>query len=240
MVTAFQIDQMIKELKEYKRKYIKKSFGDLDESGTRIMINAFLTQVLGYKELDEIKTEYSIRGEYADYVIQTARKKQFVVEVKSIQIDINDKHLRQSLSYAANEGIDWILLTNGKQFQIYRVLFEKPMRTKLVFDLRLDEISNGEIRKYAEELVVFTKSRVLMNEHELFWQRRIALDPQNISKLLYCEDILKIVRRELKKSTGMYFDDNSIKDALIKAINCSSNTEKIKYRPNKKAVAATN
>jgi hypothetical protein len=232
MATTYQIEQVFKELKEYKRKYIKKSFGDLDESGTRIMINAFLTQVLGYKELDEIKTEYSIRGEYADYVIQTARKKQFVVEVKSIQIDINDKHLRQSLTYAANEGIDWILLTNGRQVQIYRVLFEKPMKTKLLLDMHLEDALNNDLKKYAEELVSFTKSRVLRNEHELYWQRKIALDPLNISKLLYCEDVLKVIRRELKKSTGMYFDDDSIKDALIKAISNSSETLKMKYRSN--------
>jgi hypothetical protein len=232
MATQLQIEQMVKQLKDYKRKYIKKTFSDLDESGTRIMINAFLTQVLGYTELDEIKTEYNIRGEYADYVIQTARKKQFVVEVKSIQIDINEKHLRQSLTYAANEGIDWIFLTNGRQVQVYRVLFEKPMKTKLLIDMRLDTMASGDIKKYAEELVVFTKSRVLRNEHELFWQRKIALDPQNISKLLYCEDVLKVVRRELKKTTGMYFDDNSIKDALIKAIHYSSEVSNIRYRSN--------
>ena len=230
MATQYQIEQLFKELKSYKNKYLKKSFMDLDESGTRIMINSFLTQVLGYKELDEIKTEYNIRGEYADYVIQTARKKQFVVEVKSIQIDINEKHLRQSLSYAANEGIDWIRLTNGRQFQIYRVLFEKPIKTKLVIDSDLSILANGELKKLAEKLVFFTKNRILKNEHELLWQRLTALDPENISKLLYCEDVLKIIRRELKKTAGIYFDDDSIRGALIKTIQHSSEIEKLKYR----------
>lgn len=233
MATEYQIDQTFKELKAYKSKYLKKSFLDLDESGTRIMINSFLTQVLGYKELDEIKTEYSIRGEYADYVIQTARKKQFIVEVKSIQLDISDKHLRQSLSYAANEGIDWILLTNGRQIQIYRVLFEKPIKTKSVLDFDLTTLTNGDLRKVAEKLVVFTKGRILKNEHELLWQKLTALDPHNISKIIYCEDVLKIMRRELKKSTGMYFNDVSIKDALLKLIQRPSETEKLKYRPRK-------
>jgi hypothetical protein len=70
------------------------------------MINSLLTDILGYKELEEAKTEYRIRFEYADYVIQVKRKKHFVVEVKPIAIDLSEGHLRQSLSYAANEGID--------------------------------------------------------------------------------------------------------------------------------------
>lgn len=115
MATENQIKQAEKSLRDYRKKYLtKKQNLELDESATRLMVNFFLTGVLGYIELDDIKTEYNIRGEYADYVIQLARKKHIVIEVKSIQLDLNDRHLRQSLSYAANEGIDWIILFNGR------------------------------------------------------------------------------------------------------------------------------
>src|SRR3989344_3361311 len=119
MATTNQLLQLKNRLTTYKKKYLKKEFTSLDESATRIMINSFLTDILGYKELEEIKTEYRIRYEYADYVVQLKRKKHFVVEAKAIEIDINDKHLRQSLGYAANEGIDWIVLMNGRQIQLY-------------------------------------------------------------------------------------------------------------------------
>ena len=128
MATERQKQQFEKRLREYRKKYLtKKQNLELDESATRIMVNYFLTDVLGYTELDDIKTEYAIKGGYADYVIQLARKKHFVVEVKSIQIDLNAHHLRQSRGYAADEGIDWILLFNGKQIQLYRVIFGKPI-----------------------------------------------------------------------------------------------------------------
>jgi len=230
MSTEFQVAKVLQALKKYKRKYIKKQYNDLDESATRIMINAFLTEVLGYQELDEIKTEYNIRGEYADYVIQLARKKQFVVEVKSIQIDISDKHLRQSLSYAANEGIDWIILTNGRNFQFYRVMFEKPIKSVLLIDIVLENATPNDLKNCASNIVSFTKNGVQKNEPEQFWQRSIALSPVNISKLLYCEDVLRVVRRELKKSTGIYFDDVSIKDALINTIHCAVDNGNIRYK----------
>ena len=103
MATENQIQTLRNGLKEYKKKYLRKEFSSLDESATRIMTNYFLTELLGYLELVEIKTEYRIRSEYADYVVQLKRKKHFVVEVKSIDLDLNERHLRQSLSYAANE-----------------------------------------------------------------------------------------------------------------------------------------
>lgn len=85
MPTQYQTRQLEKRLREYRKKYLtRKENLDLDESATRLMVNYFLTEVLSYIELEDIKTEYNIRGEYADYVIQLARKKHFVIEVKSI------------------------------------------------------------------------------------------------------------------------------------------------------------
>ena len=134
MATEHQRAQLEKQLREYRKKYLGKNKPtDMNESGTRISVNEFLQDVLGYAFGDEIKTEYAIKGEYADYVIQLKRKKHFVVEVKAMEIDLNERHLRQALAYASNEGIDWILLFNGRQVQLYRVIFGKPIRTHLVF-----------------------------------------------------------------------------------------------------------
>ena len=230
MATSTQIYKCLESLKLYKKKYIKKQFSDLDESATRIMINSFLTDVLGYKELDDIKTEYNIRGEYADYVVQLKRKKQFIVEVKSIELDLNERHLRQSLAYATNEGIDWIILTNGKSFQFYRVMFEKPIRTEKVITIDFTDASPKMMKEFAETLVLFTKKSVMKDEHELYWQRSIALSPYNMAKLLYCDDVIKILKRELKKTTGIYFEPEIIKNSLLGCINTEIGTEAFRYK----------
>jgi hypothetical protein len=150
MATENQLKILKDKIKIYKRKYLKKEFSNLDEAATRIMTNSFLTEVLGYTELEEIKTEFRIKSEYADYVIQIKRKKHFVVEVKAISIDINEKHLRQSVSYAANEGIDWILLLNGREIQLYRLNFGKPITTTLIYKI---DLLNAEDLKKSPELI---------------------------------------------------------------------------------------
>lgn len=213
MATEHQRLQLEKRLREYRKKYLtKKANMELDESATRLMVNYFLTGVMGYVELDDIKTEYNIRGEYADYVIQLARKKHFVIEVKSIQIDLNDRHLRQSTSYAANEGIDWILLFNGKQIQLYRVIFAKPISVHKVFDFDLSELSN--MKSAAEHLVHLTKPSVTKGEMEMYWKRFDALTPSSLIKTIYTADVIKAIRLKLKKSSGINFDQNDVLDAV--------------------------
>lgn len=212
MATQHQINQLDKKLKEYRKRYLRKRYADLDESATRIMINSLLTEVLGYKELEEIKTEYRIRGEYADYVIQLARKKHFVVEVKAVQLDLSEKHLRQSIGYAANEGIDWIILTNGWQIELYKVLFGKPISVKKVFSFNLNDAS--DVKAAPELLVYLTKKSVEKKEIDQFWHRFEALEPNNLYKNLYSIEVVRFLRKVLKTKTGLYFSESDILDSV--------------------------
>jgi predicted type IV restriction endonuclease len=224
MATDNQLQALATSIKNYKKRYLRKEFADLDESATRIMVNNFLTEILGYKELEEIKTEYRIRSEYADYVVQLKRKKHFVIEVKSIQIDLNEKHLRQSLSYAANEGIDWILLLNGRQIQLYRVNFGKPVTTTLIYSL--DLLKNEDLKKAPGYIWYLTKKAVERGELETFWRRSNALQLENLGKLLYSDEIVKRLRNDLKSETGIYFQLEDVSSALYELI-----TSSVKIRP---------
>src|SRR5436190_15526888 len=122
MLTKSKKTKLFGQLKSYNKQFLRSKREELDESGTRLMINSFLTDVLGYIAIEEVKTEYMIRGTYADYVIQTKGVRHFLVEVKSLSLALSDKHLRQAINYGANEGIEWAMLTNGKCFEFYKIL----------------------------------------------------------------------------------------------------------------------
>ena len=231
MATDNQLLELKEKIKIYKRKYLRKEFNSVDESGTRIMINSFLTEVLGYKELEEIKTEYRIRGEYADYVVQLKRKKHFVIEVKSIQLDLNDKHLRQSLNYAANEGIDWILLLNGRQLELYRVNFGKPISSTLIYSI--DFLNNDEFKKCAELLWYLSRRAVEKGDLEQFWKRTSVLQLENLAKVVYTEEIVRKIRNDLKTKSGIYFQLTDVADALYEVITQKVVFQKPKFRVKK-------
>jgi len=201
-------------IKDYKKKFLDKPLGELDESGTRLLINHFLTEMLGYETLSEVKTEYMIKGTYADYVIQIGGKRHFLVEVKALSLNLSANHLRQSINYGANEGIDFVLLTNGRVFELYKVLFEKPISHELVFSLNLSDLSN--IKGTAEQLQYLHKDSVLKKGLEVLWDRHSALSPKNLSKLLFSSEVVLFLQKELKKKHNIKFEDINIQNAVKK------------------------
>src|SRR5258708_3643311 len=164
-------------LKYYCKKYLNGKSSELDESGTRLMINSFLTDVLCFAPIDEVKTEYMIRGTYADYVIQTKGIRNFLVEVKALSLQLSDKHLRQAINYGANEGIEWALLTNGKNFDFYKILFNKPIESRKVFDFDLAD--PVQVKACVETLQYITKEGIMNKGLHSLWAKTSALDPVN-------------------------------------------------------------
>lgn len=98
MLSPAKKQKLLNSLKSYRKQYLDSNLTELDESGTRLMINSFLSEVLGYKPLEEIKTEYMIKGTYADYVIQVNNIRHFLVEVKALSFQLSEKHLRQTIN----------------------------------------------------------------------------------------------------------------------------------------------
>lgn len=204
---------MLSALKDYKKKYLSKTLTDLDESGTRIMINNFLTSILGYQELEEIKTEYMIKGTYADYIVQVGGKRYFLVEVKAFSIDLSDKHLRQAINYGANEGIEWAILTNGRQFQLYKILFEKPIAEKLVFEIDFNA-EDFNVKDALEQLVYLHRDAVVKKSLADLWSRYSALDPLNIAGLLFSPQVVAFLKKELKSKYDTKFEEDEIIESL--------------------------
>ncbi|MBK6643729.1 MAG: type I restriction enzyme HsdR N-terminal domain-containing protein [Bacteroidetes bacterium] len=148
------------------------------------MINSFLTDVLGFIAIDEVKTEYMIRGTYADYVIQTKGDRHFLVEVKSLSLTLSAKHLRQTINYGANEGIEWALLTNGKQFDFYKILFQKPIEARLVFSFDLCEVTT--LKNCVEIIQFLHKDSVMTKGLDKLWQKDNCLRSKKCCRIAIC------------------------------------------------------
>ena len=238
MISSSKSDKMLLALKDYKKRYLTKNLSDLDESGTRIMINTFLTTILGFQELEEIKTEFMIKGTYADYMVQTGGTRHFLVEVKAFSIDLSDKHLRQAVNYGANEGIEWAVLTNGRHFQFYKIIFDKPISEKLVFEI--DFTSEDYDAKAALELLTyFHRDAILKNSFDSLWARYAALEPIGLAGLLFSPHVVAFLKKELKAKYDTKFEDEEILDALTEVVCSEIPLDKLKipkFKPVKKKV----
>lgn len=218
--------KLLSAMKSYSKKFLSGNLTELDESGTRLMVNSFLTDVLGYTPIEDVKTEYMIRGTYADYVIQINGTQHFLVEVKALSLQLSDKHLRQATNYGANEGIDYVLLTNGKSFDFYKVIFNKPIEVRKVFSIDLSDSEN--IKNGLEFLEFLHKDSVLHKGLDLLWSKTMALDPEYISGYLYDPSITNFIKRCLKKKFKARFTDAEIHHSIDRIISESIPLEKVK------------
>lgn len=215
MLTTTKKAKLLNNLKSYSKKYMNK-MTELDESGTRLMVNHFLTDVLGFIPIEEVKTEYMIRGTYADYVIQTKGERQFLVEVKALSFALSDKHLRQAINYGANEGIEWALLTNGKVFQFYKILFNKPIESRKVFSFDLSD--SGQFKECVEIMQYITKEGLANKGLAALWSKTCALDPVNVAGLLFNPAVTNFLKRTLKNKFKSKFADDEINASLKRII----------------------
>jgi len=217
MLTASKKQKLLNALKIYNKKYLHGKVVELDESGTRLMINTFLTDVLDYTPIEEVKTEYMIRGTYADYVIQIKGIRQFLVEVKALSFGLSDKHLRQAINYGANEGIEWALLTNGKCFEFYKILFNKPIESRKVFSLDLSDPS--QLKNCVEVIQYIHKDSVTNNGLSLLWNKTCALDPLNVAGLLFAPAVTNFIKRVLKNKFKSKFSDEEVQASINRIIH---------------------
>jgi hypothetical protein len=226
MLTPVKQDRLLQSIKAYNKKYFSNNLSELDESGTRILINCFLSDVLGYTPIEEVKTEYMIRGTYADYVVQVGGVRHFLVEVKALSLKLNESHLRQTINYGANEGIEWAMLTNGRVFEMYKILFNKPIEGVKVFSI---DLSNPTSIKTAVEMLQYLHKDAMKGKGlEILWSKTLALDPCTIAGLLYSPQIVGHIKKLLKEKYDSKFEESDIENSIKRIITEPINIDNIK------------
>lgn len=186
---------------------------DINESDTSNIVNDMLGEVFGYDKFFDVTTEYKIRGQYADYGIRLNDKLRMIIEVKAVGVEPTEQHLYQAVSYAANEGVEWVALTNGHVWQLYHVNFAKPIDKTLVFsvDILDENISDTDKMRF---LYLPTKESLTNNVIGQYWKEKSALSADNIASVLFANEIIDKMRQELKQLTGYLITPKELKTKL--------------------------
>ncbi|MBI4829875.1 MAG: type I restriction enzyme HsdR N-terminal domain-containing protein [Nitrospinae bacterium] len=171
---------------------------DVNESDTVTIIVDLLSDVFGYDRYAEITREFVIRNTFCDLAVKIDGKPCLLIEVKAIGLELKDSHVKQAVDYAANEGIEWVALTNGNIWCVYRVAFEKPISHELVFEVDLLTL-NPRKRNEIESLYVLSREGIRKSALDEYHIQRQAMSRYMLGALLRSEPVLMIVRRELKR-----------------------------------------
>jgi len=172
---------------------------DAGESDTVTIITDCLTELFGYDKYSEITSEHAIRGTYVDLAIKMDNKLVILIECKAIGLTLSDKHLKQAVDYAANKGVDWVVLTNGHIWRIYKVSFTKPINQELIAEFDFLTI-NPKKEEEIENLYVLCKEGWQKSAIQDLYGQSQMLSRYTIGAAILSEPILEAVRRELRKA----------------------------------------
>lgn len=178
---------------------------DANEGDTRLLVTDMLCDALGYDKYSDLTTEYAVKGEFADYGVRIDQQLVAFIEVKRVTTKLTQRHLRQVEMYSVNEGVEWLILTNGVVWQVYRLIPGMPVTIDLVIEVDLlDESST--LGKKVEKLFYLTKESLKRGQIETVWQEAAATAPKALTEALLSEMPLDAIRKEVRRRTGVNID----------------------------------
>lgn len=187
---------------------------DVNESDTVVLVTDLLQYVFGYDKYAEITSEHMIRGTFCDLAIKLDGALAFLLEVKAIGLELKDQHVKQAVDYAANQGVEWVGLTNGVTWRMYKVSFTKPIAHEVVveFDLLTVSHRNAETIDMLGLIAKEGWQKARIGEYHAYKE---ALNKFMLGAILVSDPVMDVVRRELRRLTpGLKVDSESIESVL--------------------------
>ncbi|MDM8005331.1 MAG: type I restriction enzyme HsdR N-terminal domain-containing protein [Phycisphaerae bacterium] len=211
-------ERMMSALKRFQPVIQQQSTRDVSEADTVTIVKDLLSDVFGYDKYSELTGELAIRGTYCDLGVKVDEKIVQLIEVKAIGLTLTDRHVKQAVDYAANQGIEWVILTNAVKWQLYHVIFSKPIDKRLILEVDLLQI---EPRKedHLEQLFPLTKEGLQKGAAAAIRDRQDATSRFLIAALLRHNDsVLNAIRRELRRVVDVNVSDEEIGTVLANEV----------------------
>lgn len=191
---------------------------DVNESDTVIIVTDMLSELFGYEKYGDITSEISVRGTYCDLATKLDGHVQCLIEVKAAGMELKESHTKQAIDYAANQGVEWVVLTNASQWKVYNVTFTKPVGQDLVLDLDILTL-NAKNSECIQSLFLLAKEGFIKSALGEFSAQRQALNRFYIAATLLTDHVLDVVRRELRHiSPDVKIDTEQIKAVLTQEV----------------------
>ncbi len=192
------IDRLSSQVPKFQRVLKKSKVRDINEADTVVIVGDILSNVFGFDKYEDVTSEFAIRNTFCDLAIRVDGDTKYLIEVKAIGLDLKENHLRQTVNYGANEGVQWVVLTNGIYWDIYRILFEKPINHELVVSLNFLDL---KMKKSEDQghLFLLCKEGLAKSAIEKYHEHHQHVNRFVIGAIIQSESVTKIIRRDLRK-----------------------------------------
>lgn len=184
---------------------------NLNEADTVQRLVKVLEDVFGYSAMGEITREKQVKDKYVDLAIKIDGTIRFFIEVKSAGTILRDRHIDQAESYAAKDNIRWVLLTNGVVWNLYHLTFEDGIESSRGFSV---DLSKDDLDTACQYLCLLHRQSVKKDALSDFWAHQMALNPASLSKSIFSESVLRLIRRDIRHREEISVDEEDLAVAI--------------------------
>ena len=227
-----------KALKRYVPHLLQAQRDNLNEADTVQRLIKVFEDVLGYDSLTEVSREAQLKNKYVDIALKIDGVIRLLVEAKAAGVTLRDRHIEQAQAYASRNNFQWVLLTNGVAWNLYHLTFEEGIEYERAFSV--DLTAPDDFNKSAELLAFLHRQAIKKGEHEAFWQKHKALGPASIAKALFHENVLQLVRREIRREEGLLIDSEDLAAAVHRMLSPEAREQIGPLRIRKRRARSTN
>ena len=206
-------------LKKFSQHFIEARDAGLNEADTVLRLCRFFEDVLGYDGLQDISREAEMKNKFVDVCLKIDGRVKLLVEAKAAGQQLRDRHIEQAQSYASQNNYQWVVLTNGIDWHLYHLTFDEGIDYERAFVISLEETDDFD--DAATKMALLHKKAIAKGELDDFWDKTAALGPSSIGKALFQESVLRLLRREIRRDTGILIDSED----LAQAVNSMFSTE---------------
>ncbi len=171
---------------------------DINESDTVVIITDMLSDLFGYDKYSEITSEQAIKKTFCDLAIKIEGKVRFIIEVKAAGLDLKEDHIRQAVDYGSNSGVDWVILTNGSSWKVFKIIFGKPVSNELVYEFEFTQL-NARKENDLELLYYVCKESLGKSVLADFHIQKQTFSKFAVGQLIVSEPIIDAIRKTMKK-----------------------------------------
>lgn len=192
------IDRISLNLKKYQIVAQSHKSKDVSEADTVTLVKDILADCFGYDKYQELTSEQQIRGTFCDLAVKIDGKIKYLIEVKAAGVGLNESHLKQAVSYGANQGIEWVVLTNSIEWRLHRIKFGQPIDQEEVSAFSLIEISPKK-EEDMKKVFLLCREGISSDAMDEYHQHTQILNRFTITQVLLTESVVGVIRRELRR-----------------------------------------
>lgn len=191
---------------------------DINKPDTIVLVNDMLEEVFGFDKYTDVTNDFYITTTFCDLAMYIDKKISILMDVKPIGIPLSFEQIQKARKHAIAKGIEYVVLTNGAQWQIYDCHPDKALETDVMLEfdlLQMDPEEKADVKK----VFALSQRGIKRSIARKFKERESIMNIHTIGALMLSDKFVSTLKRELQHlDSNHYYDKEEVKYFLQREI----------------------